>query len=97
MDKYKMCVTIKDPKSAKIKELELTAIFGDHPTPYGNGKSLFIASEDREFEQLYDIRYDTEYRSDKQIDYLYKWANGYWSGENGAYEVIAMDIERSTL
>lgn len=94
--KYKMNVVIADPNTEKGMtsdlHLELLATFAKHPNQYGNGTMLSIQSSDNHFNNLYDIRYDTEYHSDKQVEYLEKWAHDYWSGKDGAYIVKKLTI-----
>ncbi len=94
---YKMTVTIAKPDAQKGAHSDLTMTLKcsfqiDSRTPYGNKTYLLIADEERNFEQHYDLRYDTSFKPDKKEAWLEDWARNYWSGKNGAYAVKTLQI-----
>ena len=44
------------------------------------------------WQQLIDLRYDTEFDSNNKAAWVEKWARSYWSGENGAFMVKSLEI-----
>ncbi len=91
---YKMNVTICSPKDeTKVRTMELDVEFSYDEKTYGNGHYLYIGNGSFEF--YLDIRYDSTFNKNKKTAYLRKWAKNYWSGENGAYKVKTIKIERA--
>lgn len=93
---YELKVVIVDPAldNAEKITLEFECRFNKVEGQYGNKTYLKVKGVNGTmFDRLYDIRYDTEYRSDEQEKYLVKWANRYWSGKNGAFKLVDISIE----
>lgn len=96
---YILTVTIKDPNTKPGMysglTLELECNFIVNPETYGNKTYLSIHSpKTHEFDNHYDIRYDTNYYKEQQIQYLIDWAFNYWSGKNGSWEIQAISVEK---
>lgn len=92
--KFNMMVMIKDPNTEEGKSstmvMKLTALFDTK-----NDKTmLLIRDENCNFENLMDITHDKNYDAGNEEGYLAIWADNYWSGKNGAYEVESLKIER---
>ena len=72
--KYKMKVTITDPKTPKEitseKQYNLDCCFCYDPDTYGKKTYLSITTEDRRFDDYYDLRYDENFRYDEKEKYL---------------------------
>ena len=95
-DRYdlKMRVVITDPncKPGMVAEMmfDYNCYFTHDPDTYGNGWYAGIYPKDKQFgEKHFDLRY-TEYRitsMERAKEFLTDWANGYWTGENGAWKV----------
>lgn len=95
---FKMRVWIYDPNTEKgmcsdIMYDLICRYFYDSEN-YGNGYYLSITAEKNFYEQYYDLRYNTEFDPDKKESFLIDWANSYWCGENGAYKVKSITIEK---
>ena len=93
--KYLMDVVICNPNTpdGMIRDIlfKLTAEFVVDPETYGKKTWLHIKS-DTDFEEYYDLRYDSEYHIGEEKEFLEYWAHTYWSGKNGAYTVKTLDI-----
>lgn len=93
---YKMTVVIKDPKEPAgfgAIVLNLIAEFAYDEKQYGNGYSVCI-KDDKVFRICYDLRYYKDFDKDKKDVWLLNWAKEYWSGTNGAYELVKFSIEK---
>lgn len=96
---YNMTVKIQDAKTEEGMNstivLKLKAQFSHDPEDYGNGHYLSIRSVDRSFENVYDLRYDKTFKKKEKMTFLMSWAENYWNGENGAYELTSCNIEKA--
>jgi len=73
-----------------------TAEFGKKEGDYGNGYWMFISMETEPFGgQAYDIRYDTDFRSDRMIAYLTTFFSSRFTGENGSWKMIGIRIHEA--
>ncbi len=92
---YKMKVKIENPKTEKGMcgklYLELQCSFSYDENQYGNGHYLDIKMPEG-YKNSYDIRYDKTFNRKNKISYLTKWAENYWSGENGEYKLKSITI-----
>ena len=87
---YKLKVEIRDPETNDIETLYRPDVwFSTDDENYGNGTYLKIDGS-----HYYDIRYDTSYDPKHEMAYITQWAENYWSGENGAWKLHSIDIER---
>lgn len=93
--KYKMKVKIVDPNtkqgmySALYFDLDCNFIYDSNQ--YGNG--YFVSIERKGFyRQGYDLRYDTTFDSHNKVKWLEEWAKNYWTGNNGAWALKALEI-----
>lgn len=95
---YKMTVRITDPntKEGMMSEMlfKLNCDFVEFPDTYGNKTYLSIRSEDRRFDNYYDLRYDDRYHRGKEEQFLEWWARNYWTGEDGAWAIKSLEIEK---
>lgn len=91
--KYRTTIIIRNPEDNKEKELDLVCEFAHDEDQYGNGYSVRIADENGDFERIYDLRYDEHFNPDDKIAWIHKWAVIYWSGKNGAWKIIFIDVE----
>ena len=95
--KYKMKVWIVNPdtQDGANSELmfDLDCAFAYDENSYGNGYWLGIGGKGF-FGHGYDLRYDASFNSKRKIAWLADWADNYWSGENGAYELKKIEIEK---
>lgn len=85
--KIKIEVVTKDPETDELKIRVLNCEFYKMPDTYGNKTYLDITG-DNDFSVLYDLRYDTNFRTGKEYEYIKNWCHWYWSGKDGAHEVI---------
>lgn len=86
---YTMSVTIKS-EDGEVKIFDFPDVwFSTDDEGYGNRTYLRVDNY-----KYYDIRYDTSYSSNQEIAYLSQWASNYWSGENGAWKLVGIKIER---
>lgn len=96
--KYKMKVWIENPNTPKGMSSEMLFVlnckFFYDEEQYGKKTYLSIKSEDGRFNSYYDLRYDENYNRNEKERFLEYWANSYWSGENGAYAVKSLKIEK---
>lgn len=94
---YKMEIGIVNPDNPQDGiTFNWEAQFTYDPETYGNGHYLAIVKENGELFQLYDIRYDRDFRKDDKIEYLKTWARNYWTGRDGAYYLDGIHIEPIT-
>lgn len=93
--KYKILVEIINPAKTITKTKDLTATFYYDPEQYGNKHFVSIRSQDSEWN--YDIRYDTDFRSDNKAGWLENWAKNYWSGEQGAWSILHLEITKIVM
>ena len=93
--KYKMTVWISNPDAQdgmnSTMMYDLTCAFAHNENDYGNGYWLGIEGKGF-FGHGYDLRYDTSFNPKRKIAWLADWANNYWSGENGAYQLDEIKI-----
>ena len=96
--KYEMKVVIYDPETPKgmISDLmfKLSCSFVYDSEQYGNGHYLNIGGKEF-YQQVIDLRYDTEFDRNNKIAFLEKWARNYWSGKNGAYAIKTLEISEA--
>ena len=93
-----MKVKITDPKTPEgmtselFFDLDCNFIYDEEQ--YGKKTYLSIASKDGHFENYYDLRYDMTFDRNEKEKWLEKWARSYWSGENGAWTIKTLEIEK---
>ena len=91
-----MQVVIYDPKTPEGMNsdlvMNLICEFQKIENTYGNKHYVRIAGDG--MENIYDIRYDNSFRSNKKEQWLTDWAYNYWTGENGAYAIKKLTIEK---
>lgn len=91
--KFNLEITIMDPKSFNRKKLYLAASFAKMENTYGNGMYLSIKGRgETKFEQLFDVRYIDIDPNNLEV-FIAKWAYSYWSGTNGAWDIVKFSIE----
>ena len=93
--KYSMQVVILNPKAEGMDSdmfLNLKCYFSHDPETYGNGYYLHIVGDG--MEKSYDLRYNTDFRSNRKISFITQWAENYWNGENGAYILKSISVKR---
>lgn len=97
--KYNMTVTISDPNTEEGMDstliLKMQAKFSYSPNRYGNGYYLAIIGDEGKFQNLYDLRYNCDFREDAKEDFLKEWAASYWTGKDGAYRLDDLKIEKT--
>lgn len=97
--KYKMKVTITAPETSEEMKRELQydldCCFCYDPDTYGKKTYLSITTEDRRFDNYYDLRYDENFHRDKKEKFLEYWAKSYWSGKNGAWTIKSLEITKA--
>ena len=95
--KYRMTALISDPKTEEGMNSDLFIVlrvtFSHNKDDYGNGYRVMIKG-DEGFENLYDLRYDTDFNANHKMTWLTEWAENYWNGENGAYQLKGIKISR---
>lgn len=95
--KYKMTIKITDPNTKKGMYSELIfkceCYFCYNPKQYGNGYTLRISNKTCDPID-FDLRYDKTFNHNKPEEWLKSWANNYWSGENGAWKIKEIIIEK---
>lgn len=93
---YMMKVDITDPKTPEGMfsglHLDLDCWFNHKEDDYGNGWRVAIVGEDSHIENYYDLRYDENFSPDNAEEWLRKWAEGYWTGKNGAWAIRTLSI-----
>lgn len=87
--KIKIEVVTKDPKTNELKSRVLNCEFFKMPDTYGNKTYVDITGE-HGFSVLYDLRYDTSFRTGKEYEYIKDWCHWYWSVKDGAHKVISI-------
>lgn len=91
--KYNIDVTIINPKSGETQKLYLEATFKVVNDTYGNGIYLYILGRGQtNFERVIDLRYESVDTTALELVVL-KFVYGYWSGNNGAWDVMRINIE----
>ncbi len=94
-----MKVTIKDPNTAKGMysglTLDFTCYFIHDAETYGNGYYVNIVPNERSYDgQMIDLRYDKTFDRNNKSKWIEKWAKSYWTGENGAWALDTLEIEK---
>lgn len=85
-------ITLKNPNGDYRTHTErFKASVAKDPNQYGNGCSLEIKSLDSTFNQLFDLRYERDFDPKHLLEYVCRWAFSYWTGENGAWQIIAIE------
>ena len=91
--KFNIEVTIMNPKNFAKKKLYLLAEYAKMENTYGNGLYLSIQGRgETKFDQLFDIRYMDIDPTILEV-VIAKWAYSYWSGQNGAWDIVRFSIE----
>lgn len=93
---YILKVTIQNPEdTSELINFTFDVIYTTDKNNYGNGTYLNIKGRDagRTDSHLYDIRYNRDYHTGHEIEFLTAWACEYWNGENGAYILKNISIE----
>lgn len=99
--KYKMNVNITDPNtpegmySGLIFNLDCTFTYDEEQ--YGNGHYVAIRGKEMPFgREVIDLRYDQSFDRNNKEKWLEQWARSYWTGENGAWAIRSITIEKVT-
>ena len=92
--KYIMNVVVQNPRNKETESYNLDCTFCFDKNGYGNKYYLMIdCTNHREIGfPNYDLRYDETFDSEHKVEFLTRWAEDYWSGKNGAWEVIDIRI-----
>lgn len=95
--KYLMNVVIKDPNTepGMVSDmlLKFRCCFIRDDEGYGKKTYLLIVGEGSDsYDSYIDLRYDKNYHRGKEKEYLEYWANNYWTGKNGAWEIKSLNI-----
>lgn len=95
--KYKMYVKITDPNTEKgmTSELffKLDCNFIYDPKDYGNGYYVSISGKEF-YKKVIDLRYDKNFSRINKEKWLKEWAYNYWNGQNGAWIIKTLKIEK---
>ena len=77
------------------KNMEIT-FQKDQGSHYGNGYVMFVQFYEKAGvkgqSEAFDIRYDKDFRIETAISYICAWANRKWSGEQGSWTLISINI-----
>lgn len=94
--KYLMSVVIKDTntESGMVSDMLLTfqCYFIKDDDNYTYGKKTYLSIIGKDSDKYIDLRYDKNYNRGKEKEYLEYWANNYWTGKNGAWEIKSLNI-----
>ena len=96
---YKMKVIIADPDTKQGMMSDMLLIidcsFVYDEEQYGNGHYVSLRNRNLPFgKEVIDIRYDTTFDRNNKAAWLEKWARNYWTGNNGAWEIKSLEIEK---
>lgn len=96
IESYKVVVDIIDPETKEGMysglQFNLDAEFSCNEKDYGNGYYAYVGGKGFQ-EMCYDLRY-TKFNPAKEEQWIKDWANGYWSGKDGAWVVRSIKIEK---
>nr|DAP55409.1 MAG TPA: hypothetical protein [Caudoviricetes sp.] len=94
--KYLMNVVIKDPHTepGMVSDmlLKFRCFFTKDDDNYTYGKKAYLSIIGESSDKYIDLRYDKNYHRGKEKEYLEYWANNYWTGKNGAWEIKSLNI-----
>lgn len=85
---FTLRVKIASPDMDKFVQMDYLCTFLTDTVGYGKKTYLDIQSLKNGADHYYDLRYDKDYHKGEEFSFLAKWAENYWSGENGAYKLI---------
>lgn len=64
------------------------------PNQYGNGTHMSCENHKAGYtDYCYDIRYDRDYKKDRQVQYIVGWVLNTWSGNNGSYRATEISVK----
>lgn len=86
-ERYNIIATIESPEKDEIKTFNWDCSFFKNDDDYGNGTHLRFGPH------YFDIRYDSDYKEGHEITYLAQTAGEMWCGENGAWQLIGLQIQ----
>lgn len=91
--KYRIQILIENPENKdENRTLNLKCFFIKDDEGYGKKTYLSIFGEHNPFKQYIDLRYDKNYHRGQEKEYLEYWANNYWTGKNGSWEIRSLNI-----
>lgn len=94
---FNVDVTIINPDNCETRKLYLLAKFNVVEGGYGNGVYLrIIGRGETKFEETLDLRYERINASALETVVL-NWVYRYWSGMNGAWDVLRTNIENVAM
>ncbi len=99
--KYNVVYTImgkdyNDPNKASRKlTFKVEIEFSYDPDDYGNGYYMDVEGENEPWGfSGYDIRYDTKFNPEKKISYIARFFEETNNGQNGAWILLGIAIEK---
>ena len=94
---YNVDVTIINPKNCETRKLYLLANFSVVDSVYSKGLYLSITGRgETNFEEVIDLRYEKVNTNELELVIL-SWVYKYWSGMNGAWDVMRVNIENIAM
>lgn len=93
--KYLMNVIIGDPNTEPGMVSDMLLKFRCYfiKDDEGYGKKTYLSIVGEHSGKCIDLRYDKNYHRGKEKEYLEYWANNYWTGKNGSWEIKELTIE----
>ena len=80
----------------KAETFKGTAEFAKKKDDYGNGYHMFIKMATEPWGgQSYDIRYDTDFHSNRMIEYLTGFFSNRFTGENGSWKMVGIRVHEA--
>lgn len=86
-------LNVKAVLDESIHNCEYKIDFIKSNSGYGNNTYMKVSNTITNITVWYlDIRYDRSYKSDRQLEYICKWACNNWSGDNDSYKLKEIAI-----
>ena len=92
---YKVQLNLLSPDEKTRDKINLEFVFTQDKNTYGNGYycGVYMVTKDKKFMWYYlDLRYNTEFNSNKKNEFIINWCFNHWSGENGSYSITSFKL-----
>ena len=85
---YKVTALLENPNcNTEHVTYEKEVVFNYDEEQYGNGTYMWFG------DNYYDLRYNTDYKADRQVQFINDFCVHRWDGTRGAWNLIGLTIE----